>query len=142
MIGEMQTGTTTPQQLDRILTSAVVLNWDALTLASTSGRVRIEYHIGLDGSVEYLKLWTSTREYWSLICDFSVHPAWSDGPRFSNGFHSRSLGRLLQSIVMNQNLFQHDCRPNSNGLLEIGTPTLQEIGDARLRVSETFQRAS
>jgi hypothetical protein len=142
MTAEIQAKAAAPQQLNHILTSAVVLNWDALTLASATGRVRVEYHIGMDGSVEYLKLWTSAREYWSLICDFSVHPAWSDGPRFSNGFHSRSLGRLLQSIVMNQGLFQHGCRPNTNGLLEVGTPTLQQIGDARLRIDETFQRPS
>jgi|ERR1039458_3046341 hypothetical protein len=133
---------TAPLQLDHILTSAVILNWDALTLSSATGRVRIEYHVGLDGCVEYLKLWTSAREYWSLICDFSVHPGWSDGPRFSNGYHSRSLGRLLQSIVMNQGLFGNGREPNSNGLLEVGTPTLQDIGDAQMRVSQTFQRPS
>lgn len=141
MIEETLSQPAVPLQLEHILTSAVVLNWNALT-QSAAGRVRIEYHIGLDGSVEYLKLWKSAREYWSLICDFSVHPGWSDGPRFSNGFHSRSLGRLLQSIVMNQGLFGHGLRPNSNGLLEVGTPTLEDIGDAQLQVSQTFQRAS
>jgi len=141
MIEEILSQPVVPLQLEHILTSAVVLNWNALT-QSAAGRVRVEYHIGLDGSVEYLKLWTSAREYWSLICDFSVHPGWSDGPRFSNGFHSRSLGRLLQSIVMNQGLFGHALQPNSNGMLEIGTPTLEDIGDAQLQVSQTFQRAS
>jgi hypothetical protein len=133
--------TTTPTvELDHILASAVVLNWDSLTSSSCNGRVRIEYHIGADGAVESLKLWASAREYWSLICDYSIHPGWSDGPRFSNGFHSRPLGRLLQSIMMNQNLFQHACGAQSNGLLEIGTPSAQEIADATLRVNETFQR--
>jgi hypothetical protein len=132
----------TPVELDHILASVVVLHWDALTHASTDGKVRVEYHIGSDGSVECLKLWTSAREYWSLICDCSVHPGWSDGPRFSNGFHSRPLARLLQSIMMNQNLFYHGCSPHSNGSLEIGAPSVEAIGDARLRVDETFQRAS
>jgi hypothetical protein len=129
-------------QLDHILTSVVVINWDALTSSSATARIRVEYHIGMDGSVEYLKLWMSAREYWSLICDYSIHPGWSDGPRFSNGFHSRSLGRLLQSIMMNQKLFGHGCEPNSNGLLEIGTPTPQDTDEARLRVNETFQRSA
>jgi hypothetical protein len=142
MIEQITVNPAPPVQLEHILASAVVLNWDALALSPASGRVRIEYHIGMDGCVEYLKLWTSTREYWSLICDYSVHPGWSDGPRFSNGYHSRSLGRLLQSIVMNQNLFFHGCKPNTNGLLEIKTPTLDEIGDAQQQVSQTFQRAS
>jgi hypothetical protein len=128
--------------LDHILTSVVVVNWEALTSSSPTARIRIEYHIGMDGTVEYLKLWMSAREYWSLICDYSIHPGWSDGPRFSNGYHSRSLGRLLQSIMMNQKLFGHGCEPNSNGLLEIGTPTLQDTDEARLRVNETFQRSA
>ena len=76
------------QFLDQLLNSAVVLNWDALTQSATSGRVRVEYHIGVDGSLEYLKLWNHTREYWSLICEYSAHSGWSDGPRFCNGYHS------------------------------------------------------
>ncbi|HEY4900579.1 MAG TPA: hypothetical protein VIH91_07145 [Terriglobales bacterium] len=129
-------------QLDHILTSAVFLNWEALTASPTGGQVRIEYHIGAGGSVEYLTIWGSAREYWSLICNYSVNPGWSDGPSFSNGYHSRTLGRLLQSIMMNQNLFFHGCKPNTNGTLQIGAPSLQDTDNARLRVNETFQRPS
>jgi hypothetical protein len=129
-------------QLDQILASAVVLNWAALASSSTPGRVRVEYHIGRDGSVECMKMWGSAREYWSLICDYTISGAWSDGPRFSNGFHSRPLARLLQAIMMNQALFGHEYRPNTHAVLEVGTPTLEETEDARLRVSETFQKAS
>jgi len=125
--------------LDHILGSAVVLNWDALACQSSAATVRIEYHIGMDGSVEYLKLWARGREYWSLICDCSPHSGWSDGPRFSNGYHSRSLGRLLQSIMLNQSLFRHDCSPNTNATLEIGTPTAEDTSHATQRVNEVFQ---
>lgn len=128
-----------PQPLDDLLNSAVVLNWEALTQSSTPGRVRVEYHIGADGAVEYLKLWNSAREYWSLICEYSAHLAWADGPRFCNGYHSRSLARLLQSIFMNQRLCTHDRAPNANGILDVGPPTTDEVEAARLRVSETFQ---
>jgi hypothetical protein len=128
--------------LDHILGSAVVLNWDAVACQSKAATVRIEYHIGMDGSVEYLKLWARGHEYWSLVCDYSPHLAWSDGPRFSNGYHSRSLGRLLQSIMMNQNLFRNDCTPNTNAILEIGTPTAEETSYATQRVNEAFQRPS
>jgi hypothetical protein len=127
--------------LDHILNSAVVLNWDALACHSAA-TVRVEYHIGMDGSVEYLKLWVCGREYWSLICDYSPNFGWSDGPRFANGYHSRSLGRLLQSIMLNQNLFRHDRSPNSNATLEIGTPTTEDTSYAAQRVNEAFQRAS
>ncbi len=128
--------------LDQILGSAVVLHWDAVACQSKPAMVRIEYHIGADGAVDCLKLWACGREYWSLICDYSPHVGWSDGPRFSNGYHSRALGRLLQSIMLNQNLFRHDCSPNSKATLEIGTPTAEDTSCAMLRVDEAFQRAT
>ena len=129
-----------PQPLDELLNSAVVLNWEALTQSSTPGRVTVEYHIGADGTLEYLKLWNSAREYWSLICEYSTHLGWSDGPRFCNGYHSHSLARLLQSIFINQSLCAHDRRPNANGTLEVGPPTIDDVEAAGLRVSETFQQ--
>lgn len=128
-----------PQPLDELLNSAVVLNWEALTQSSTNGRVRVEYHVGADGALEYLKLWNSAREYWSLICEYSAHLGWSDGPRFCNGYHSRSLARLLQSIFMNQHLCTHERGPNANGMLDVGPPTIEDVEAARLRLSETFQ---
>jgi hypothetical protein len=128
-----------PLALDELLNSAIVLNWDAITQSSTPGRVRVEYHIGADGTLEYLKLWSSAREYWSLICEYSAHLSWSDGPRFCNGYHSRSLSRLLQSIMMNQNLCGHGSSANKSGRLEVGPPTADEVQAAKLRVSETFQ---
>jgi hypothetical protein len=126
--------------LDHILSSAVVLNWDALAPRSAEGLVKIEFHIGSDGALEYLTLWSRAREYWSLICDCSAHRGWSDGPRFSNGYHSHQLGRLLQSIMLNQNQFRHDRRPNSNGTLDIGAPTEEDTTCATARVTEAFQR--
>jgi len=124
-----------PPSLDELLNSAVVLNWDAITQSSMPGRVRVEYHIGADGALEQLKLWSSAREYWSLICEYSAHLSWSDGPRFCNGYHSRSLSRLLQSIMM----YSHSCSPHTNGTLEVAPPTADEVEAAKLRVSETFQ---
>jgi len=127
-----------PVPLEKILTSAVVLNWDALAPGSTTGIVKVEYHIGMDGAVESLKLWASAREYWSLVCDYSTHLGWSDGPRFSNGYHSHRLGRLLQAIMLNQNLFRHDCGSNTNATLEIGAPGAEQITSATLQLSEAF----
>lgn len=129
-------------ELDRILRSAVVLNWESLACQSQPGTVRVEYHIGRDGAVDFLKLWACGREYWSLICEYSPNRGWSDGPRFANGYHSRPLGRLLQSILMNQNLFHHSCLPNSNAALDIGTPTAEATTFATQWVTESFPQAS
>lgn len=123
--------------LDHILGSAVVLNWNALRFYRLPRQNRISHRVGWISGV--LRLWARVREYWSLICDCSTHLGWSDGPRFSNGYHSRNLGRLLQSIMLNQNRFRHNHRPNSNGTLAIGPPTAEDTTCATARVSEAFQ---
>ena len=126
-------------QLDRILENAVAVNWKDLVQAPTGGLLQIEYHVGEGGSVGGLKMWCSTaRGYWSLICDYSIHPGWSNGPRFSNGFHSRDLGRLLESIMMNQELFRHGAEPNSNVLVQVGPPTSEESAIAKRQLTEIF----
>ncbi len=127
-----------PQPLDQLLNSAVILNWDALTQSSAAGRVRVEYHIGPDGNLEFLKMWNAAREYWSLICEYSPRLAWSDGLRFCNGHHSRSFSRILQSIMMNQTMCVHECNPNTNATLEVGPPTPADVETARLHMSGTF----
>ena len=124
--------------LDQILGSSVVLNWTSLGLGTTIGVVTVEYHVGSEGAVECLKVWACAGEYWSLICEYTPNAGWADGPRFSNGYHSRRLGRLLQSILMNQTLFTHGRHPNTNGVVEIGIPTVQQTTEATLQVSEAF----
>ena len=138
--------TTSPQslparnvQLSQILESAVVLNWTDLVQAATGGLLQIEYHVGCEHSVDSLKMWCNTaRGYWSLICDYSVNPGWANGPRFSNGFHSRNLARFLESIMLNQNLFLHIPEANSNVVIQVGAPTEEEIAAAKLQMAETF----
>lgn len=124
--------------LDQILGSSVVLNWSSLGLGAAIASVRIEYRVGSEGAVDSLKVWACGGEYWSLICDYAPNVGWTDGPRFSNGFHSRQLGRLLQSILMNQELFTHCHSPNTNGTVEIRVPTAQQTADATVRVQGTF----
>ena len=107
-------------------------------LGSAVASVRIEYRVGSEGSVDSLKLWACSGGYWSLICDYAPDTGWPDGPRFSNGYHSRQLGRLLQSILMNQELFNHTRGPNTKGTVEIRVPTLQQTADATLEVQGAF----
>jgi hypothetical protein len=137
---------TTPQslpaqnvQLSQILVSAVVLNWSDLVQAATGGLLQIEYHIGGERSVDSLKMWCSAvGGYWSLICDYSVNSGWANGPRFSNGFHSRNLGRFLESIMLNQGLFQHAPEINGNVVIQVGPPTQEEIAAAKRLMVEAF----
>src|SRR5947207_521222 len=128
-------------QLDNILQSALILGWKDLGQSPTEGMVQIEYHVGQERSVEYLKMWCANgRGYLSLVCDYSVNPEWSGGPRFVNGYHSRELGRLLEAIMMNQAMFQHACKPGSNVLVQVGPPSEEQIARATQRVAESFAK--
>ncbi len=124
--------------LDQLLGSAVVINWNSLVAGRTESLIKVEYHVGPDGALENLRLWALTSEYWTLICEYSIRLGWSDGPRFLNGYHSRPLSRLLQSIMLNQVLFQDQCKPNTNGAVEVRTPTVEDTASAALRVNEIF----
>ena len=53
-------------------------------------------------------------------------------------FHSRPLSRLLQSIMANKVLFQQQSTPNTNGIIEVRTPTEEDTVSATLRVNEMF----
>ena len=103
-----------------VLGSAVMSsNWKC----SIRGRIRkapvkVEYRVGSDSALEDLRLWAQTREYWTLICEYSTRLGWSDGPRFLNGFHSRPLSRLLQSIMVNKVLFQQQSTWLANGIIQ------------------------
>ena len=49
MMPEKQDNAAPVLHLDHILTSVVIVNWDALTSSSATARIRVEYHIGMDG---------------------------------------------------------------------------------------------
>jgi hypothetical protein len=107
--------------------------------------VQVEYHVGTENSIEYLKIWSAnTRGYLSLVCDYAVawHRPNGAGARFSNGFHSRDLGRFLDSILMNQNLFTHGCRANCNVKIQVGPPKEEQVEHAKLKVAEILSLAS
>ncbi len=127
--------------LDRILESAVILGWKDLGQSPTEGLVQLEYHIGRERSIEYLKMWCANgRGYWSLVCDYSVNPGWSGGPRFANGYHSRELGRLLEAIMMNQAMFQHSCQADCNVVIQVAPPTEEQMATATQQMAETFAK--
>src|SRR5271167_2322539 len=86
-----------PMPLDQILESAVALNWKDLIRGAKAGLIHIEYHIGVERSIDYLRVWSSTvRGYWSLVCQCSVNPDFSSTLKFSNGYQAHELGTSLQ----------------------------------------------
>ena len=107
--------------------------------------VQIEYHVGAEHSIEYLKIWSATtRGYLSLVCDYAVaaHRPNGAGARFTNGFHSRDLGRFLDSILMNQNLFSHHGVANRNVIIQVKPPTEEQVTVAQQRVTEALSLTS
>lgn len=61
-----------PKLLNQVLESTVVLNWKDLT-KNTKALTHVEYHIGMERSIDYLRVWSSTaRGYWSLVCHCTV----------------------------------------------------------------------
>jgi hypothetical protein len=58
-------------QIDRVLESAVVLNWNDLLKSSHHGVVHIEYGTAPEPSLQYVKIWLSTTGgTWDLICQY------------------------------------------------------------------------
>jgi len=63
-----------PKLLNQILESTVVLNWKDLT-KNAEALIHVEYHIGVERSIDYLRIWSSTaRGYWNLVRYCSVSP--------------------------------------------------------------------
>jgi hypothetical protein len=116
-------------QMDRILTSAVVLSWKDLLHVSQRGLMHIEYVPGK--SLQYLKLWDLTgKGEWSLVCEYSMPsgpvPAPRHGIRFSNDYHSAALAEMLETIMQHQDSFAACLVSPGAGLIQVTQPTNQE----------------
>lgn len=116
-------------QMDRILTSAVVLSWEDLVHASQRGLIHIEYAPGK--SLEYLKIWQLTgKGEWSLVCEYWMPNGTTsitrDGMTFSNDYHSSGLARMLEVIMQHQEGFVASLIAPGAGLIQVTLPTDQE----------------
>lgn len=115
-------------QMDRVLTSAVVLNWGDLLPVSQRGMVHIEYAPGK--SLQYLKIWQLTgKGEWSLVCEYwmpgGTTAAARDGMKFSNEYHSAGLAEMLEVIMQHQDSFAASLASGA-GLIQLTLPTDQE----------------
>jgi hypothetical protein len=116
-------------QIDRILTSVVVLSWDDLRHVSQRGLIHIEYAPGK--SLEYLKIWQLTgKGEWSLVCEYwmphGTTVAARDGMTFSNDYHSAGLAGMLEVIMQHQDSFAAPLIAPGAGLIQVTPPTDQE----------------
>jgi hypothetical protein len=62
------------------------------------------------------------------------------GVRFSNGYRSEELTRILELVMQSQNSFVLPPNLGRQGLLQISTPTAEESAAAAILISEVFDR--
>lgn len=116
-------------ELDRILTSAVVLSWEDLLHVTHGGLIHIEYAPGK--TLQYLKVWELTgKGKWSLVCEYWMSRGSTavphDGMTFSNDYHSAGLTDMLEMIMQHQNRFSDSLHKPGAGLIQVTLPTAQE----------------
>jgi hypothetical protein len=125
--------------LDRILESAVVSNWTDLMHGALTGLVHIEYGFASLGTLDYLKVWSSiTRGHWLLACEYwtTENTFHGTGVRFDNGYQSEGLAHALEVVMKNQDSFVLPPNLGRQGLLQISTPTEEEVTAAAALVNE------
>jgi hypothetical protein len=116
-------------QMDRLLTSAVVLSWEDLLHASQRGLIHIEFAPGK--CLPYVKVWELTgKGEWSLVCEYWMSRGPTavprDGITFSNDYQSAALGEMLEVIMQHQDSFAASLVTPGAGLIQVTLPTDQE----------------
>ncbi len=133
------------QSLDRILESAVIVSWTDLMKDTRSGLIHLEYTFVPDGSLEYLKVWSSvTRGHWRRACEYWMSPSTfhASGVHFEKGFRSEGLTQTLEFIMQHQQAFSPSPDFGRTGLLQIQLPTEEESTAAAQSLREAFCRVN
>ncbi len=138
-----QSRTATRIEIDSILESTMVLNWTDLMGASPLGLLHMEYRTGADDFIEYLKIWSSAiRGHWLLVCEYWALALWSRavGLSFSNGYSSATMAEMLDFVMEHQASFSRRPIPTHDVMLQVSSPTEQEIAAAKECMREAVQR--
>ncbi|SRR5579883_2012861 len=107
--------------LQRMLESIVISNWKDVMPEMQKGMVDVEYRLAPDHSLEYLRLWASSRWGFSdLICQYSMFWHWSSSKEvtFGPGYGSKPLAKVLDYVIRNASTFR-DTSGTANGLVHI-----------------------
>ncbi len=133
-------------KIDRVLESAVVLSWKDLLQSSDQGVVHVEYATAPEPSLQYLKIWLSTRRgTWDLICEYWMSPGSSRVPAvgltFSNGYYSADLAQMLEHMMQHQDGFPNSLSGKSGvNLIQVQSPTEDDRLKAGSCINEAYQR--
>ena len=129
--------------LEQILESAVVISWDDLMHGTHTGLIHIEYGFATNGTLDYLKVWSSlTRGHWCLASQYwmSANSFHAAGVVFENGYKSEGLAHILEMAMQHQDSFVLPPNLGRQGLLQISTPTAEEIAAATALVNVALDR--
>jgi hypothetical protein len=96
-------------ELKRVLESIVEANWKSMMPDADKGVIDVEYRLSPDHSIEYLRMWASSRwGFCDLICQYSMFWHWSNSQdiRFGVGYDSQPLANALSYVLHNQSKFK------------------------------------
>jgi hypothetical protein len=119
--------------LNRLLSSAVILSWDELMPDPTSGLMHIEYQSGDDGSLDFVKIWSSTVwGEWNLVCELWMRTRWSHvtGVRFGSDYHSVNFARTLELVAGYERPLS--LLPSLRSLIQVFPPSEVQRRDAEV----------
>ena len=128
------------QNLERILESAIVVNWGDL-IDGDKSLIHVDYGVAPSGTLDYLQVWTAaSRGYWLLVCSYwmSASQFHDIGIHFDNGYQSQGLADILAVVMQHQSAFYLPPNLGRQGLLQIPAPTQEESTAAAELVSEAF----
>ena len=123
---------------DEALADVVVLTWDDLMPEPSSDLIHIEYHVDPFGAVEFVKVWASTsRGQWNLICEYwsQAGSSHESGLRLFGRYKSAELGRMLQSVLQNREIFLVGTAPGRDRMIQVFPPTDPERAAAVKRMN-------
>jgi hypothetical protein len=126
-------------RLDRSLEYAAVQSWDELMPDRSSGLIHIEYQSGCEGSLDFLKVWTSvSRGEWRLVCETWMRPLWSNitGLSFSNGYEPVMFAHAMKFLTEHEGAFS--MLPSQSRLIQIFPPTPTERQRAHEWMDQIF----
>lgn len=129
--------------LQQILESAVVVCWTDLMRGAPKGLIHIEYDLAPEGTLNRLQIWSCLdRGHWLLVCEYwmSASKLHLTGVHFENGYKSENLTHILESVMQHQTAFSLPVDRRRQGLLQISTPTQQEIATGSTLVSQALQQ--
>lgn len=129
------------QDLERILESAVVASWPDLTSKTKSGLMQIEYGFAADGTLDYLKVWSSiARGHWLLACTYRMLTSkfHHKGVHFDNDYSSEAFADTLDFAMQHQNAFALPENLDRQGLLQIPAPTQEDRAASTRLLAEAF----